>query len=156
MLPFTRTLRKCAASEACKQLSYPSFLAPSAPLPRLFPGRQCTNALSRLARAVFAGFKVGASLPLLACSDPVDMGVELGQIKGPSAVPDKIYKSSADLLHRKQGDMAGSWLVHAVPGLEARGLCPPAPPLRRLACTCCSRARGWGAVPPCTPPLMLA
>ena len=78
------------------------------------------------------------------------------KIKGPSAVPDKIYRSSADLLHRKQGDMAGSWLVHAVPGLEARGLCPPAPPLRRLACTCCSRAGGWGAVPPCTAPLMLA
>ena len=59
------------------------------------------------------------------------------EIKGPSAVPDKIYKSSADLLHRKvtwrevglymllQAWRLGGcaplhppsecWLVHAVP-----------------------------------------
>ena len=42
-----------------------------------FRGKQYTNALSRLARAVSAGFKVGASVRLLACLDPVEMGVEL-------------------------------------------------------------------------------
>ena len=35
------------------------------------------NALSRLARAVLAGFKVGASVRLMACPDVVEMGVEL-------------------------------------------------------------------------------
>ena len=36
---------------------------------------------------------------------------------------------SRQLVVASKGDMPGCWLIHVVPGLEAGGLCPPAPPL---------------------------
>ena len=67
---------KDSTTEGCMQ--HRTSSRPRRLSPRPLRATQYRIALSRLARAVLAGFKVGASVRLMACPDVVEMGVELG------------------------------------------------------------------------------